>query len=602
MEQRLYRSDSHNQRLGDALAIGIAIIGALLLNEAITLYMAHLMGNARALGASRNPIAWTVWAKHYWHSPALHPYWVRMLKVEAYGLCGVGFVAALFVALYRKQFASSFADLHGSATFAERKHIERAHLLPSTRRGAIHPPGIYLGRWRRHLLRDSGGGHVLVTAPTRTGKGVGVVIPTLLSWRESVFVNDLKGENWAITAGFRASRGHVCMKFDPANPDGSVKYNPLAEVRINSIHEYGDANTIAHALIYRSGSGSDEGKGDYWHDAAIPLLTGAILHVLHEGSNPTLNGVAWLFSDPDRDLEATFKTLIKSKHRLIASAMREAMNKAPKELSGVVGQMMTALDLYRDPIVANNTSCSEFRIDDLRNFEKPASLYLIVQFRDQERLKPLVRILIQQIVHHYTGAMTYQDGRAVIPHKHSMLMMLDEFPTLGHFKLLEKTLAMIAGYGIRMCVIAQSVLQIEETYGPKQSITANCATQVNFTPNDITTAKAISALLGDTTVRRSQQSRSSNGYITNSEPETSRALMDPHEVLTLDPDYALINTHGNPTIHARKIRHYQIAFLDKRSKIPPPVASHYIRRATLTPKGKPPPAPPTTTIEQLNLV
>jgi type IV secretion system protein VirD4 len=581
MEQRPYRPNARDARFSNLVVLACALVAVLALNEWITLHMAHVMGDARSLGVRRYPFDWWPWWRLSWRYAPLHPYWLSVLKIEVYGLLIIAVCAGLILAHLQKRGggAGLNADLHGSARWATLRDIQRAGLLPRRRKHRHARRGVCVGRWHKRMLVDAGEGHVLVTAPTRTGKGVGVVIPTLLTWPGSVFINDIASENWELTAGWRKSRGHKVLKFDPTSVEGSVKYNPLAEVRLGTVYEQGDANTIAHALIYPSGSQHD----DYWHDAAISLLTGAILHVLHEGSDPTLHGVQWLFSDPALPLEKTLAMLLKSPHPLIASAMREFSNKAPKEASGVAGQMMSILGIYRDPIIQANTAASEFRIDDLMNYEHPVSLYLVVQFRDQERLKPLIRILIQQIVHHYTGEMTYKDGRAVAAHRYPMLMMLDEFPTLGRFPLLEKTLALVAKYGIRVCVIAQDVVQIKDAYGPNQSIVSNCATQVSFTPNDIETARHLSLRSGVTTVRRQQHSRSSSGYVTASEPETSRDLIDQHEVSTLSPDHALIHVHGFPTIYAQKLRHWKIPAMRARTLIPPPTVSDRIYEAVPKP-------------------
>jgi hypothetical protein len=110
--------------------------------------------------------------------------------------------------------------------------------------------GIYLGVWHGSYLRDCGPGPVLVMAPTRSGKGVGVVVPTLLTWPHSTLVHDLKGENWQLTAGARRAMGHICLKFDPTDASGaSVKYNPLEQVRLRSVHEAEDVQNIVHMII-----------------------------------------------------------------------------------------------------------------------------------------------------------------------------------------------------------------------------------------------------------------------------------------------------------------------------------------------------------------
>ena len=83
--------------------------------------------------------------------------------------------------------------------------------------GLFKPDGVVLGRFGRGYLRHDGPERVLCFAPTRSGKGVGLVIPTLLTWPGSAIVHDIKGENWTLTAGWRSRFGRVLL-FDPTSP------------------------------------------------------------------------------------------------------------------------------------------------------------------------------------------------------------------------------------------------------------------------------------------------------------------------------------------------------------------------------------------------
>ena len=144
-------------------------------------------------------------------------------------------------------------------------------------------------------LRDCGPGHVLVMAPTRSGKGVGVVVPTLLTWPHSALVHDLKGENWQLTAGARQRMGQICLKFDPTDTTGtSVKYNPLEQVRLRTVHEAEDVQNIVHMIVDPDG----KGLNDHWVKTGAALLTGTILHLLYAEPNKTLRGLAGFLSDP----------------------------------------------------------------------------------------------------------------------------------------------------------------------------------------------------------------------------------------------------------------------------------------------------------------
>ncbi|AEO47308.1 conjugal transfer coupling protein TraG [Rhodospirillum rubrum F11] len=176
------------------------------------------------------------------------------------------------------------AETYGSARWADRNEVKAA--------GLLGPDGVVLGRLGRDYLRHNGPEHVLCFAPTRSGKGVGLVVPSLLTWPGSAIVHDIKGENWQITAGFRARHGRVLL-FDPTNPR-SAAYNPLLEVR-RGTWEVRDVQNVADVLVDPEGSLD---KRNHWEKTSHALLVGAILHVLYAEANKTLAGVAAFLSDP----------------------------------------------------------------------------------------------------------------------------------------------------------------------------------------------------------------------------------------------------------------------------------------------------------------
>ena len=135
------------------------------------------------------------------------------------------------------------AATYGSARWANQPDIRGA--------GLAGADGVILGRFEGQYLRHDGPEHVLCFAPTRSGKGVGLVVPTLLTWPGSCIVHDIKGENWTLTSGFRAQHGRVLL-FDPTN-SGSAAYNPLLEVRRGE-WEVRDVQNVADVLVDPEGS------------------------------------------------------------------------------------------------------------------------------------------------------------------------------------------------------------------------------------------------------------------------------------------------------------------------------------------------------------
>lgn len=482
---------------------------------------------------------------------------------------GSGLVAvlvAIAMSVWRSR-QSKRITTYGSARWATADDIRKASL--------DQPAGVFLGLHARQYLRHEGPEHVLTFAPTRSGKGVGLVIPTLLSWPASAVIHDIKGENWSITAGWRSRFSH-CLLFNPTDAK-SAAYNPLLEVR-RGAHEVRDVQNIADILVDPEGALE---RRNHWEKTSHALLVGAILHVLYAGTDKTLRGVANFLSDPACPFELTLHRMMTTRHLgdaphpVVASAAREVLNKSDNERSGVLSTAMSFLGLYRDPTVAEVTSRCDWRIADLIASEHPVSLYLVVPPSDISRTKPLVRLILNQIGRRLTESLDGSDG---IARRHKLLLMLDEFPALGRLDFFETALAFMAGYGIRSFLIAQSLNQIDKAYGQNHSILDNCHVRVTFATNDERTAKRISETLGTATELRAQRNYAGHrlspwlGHLMVSRQETARPLLTPGEVMQLPPDDAVVMVSSVAPIKAKKLRYYTDANF-KRRVLPPPVLS-----------------------------
>lgn len=454
------------------------------------------------------------------------------------------------------------SSTYGSAHWATRRDIVRA--------GLFAEQGVVLGKFNNSYLRHDGPEHVLCFAPTRSGKGVGLVIPTLLTWSGSAIVHDIKGENWNLTAGFRSGFSRVLL-FDPTNLQ-SAAYNPLFEVR-RGIQEVRDVQNVADVLVDPEGSLE---KRNHWEKTSHALLVGAILHVLYAESDKTLAGVAAFLSDPGRTIETTLKVMMTTPHLgeagphpVVASAARELLNKSENERSGVLSTAMSFLGLYRDPVIAKVTSCSQWRIADLVDAKCPVTLYLVVPPSDISRTKPLIRLILNQIGRRLTEEL--EAGRD----RHHLLLMLDEFPALGRLDFFESALAFMAGYHIKAFLIAQSLNQIERAYGANNSILDNCHVRVAFATNDERTAKRVSESLGTTTEQRAMKNYAGHrlspwlGHLMISRSETSRPLLTQGEMLQLPDTDEIVMVSGAPPVRAKKARYYADPRLQRRIVKPP---------------------------------
>jgi type IV secretion system protein VirD4 len=474
------------------------------------------------------------------------------------GLAAIGI--AIMLSVWRAKEAQQVTT-YGSARWADAREVRRAGLLGTD--------GVVLGRFDGRYLRQDGPEHVLCFAPTRSGKGVGLVIPTLLTWPSSTIVHDIKGENFQLTSGWRARFGPVLL-FDPTN-QASAAYNPLLEIRRGDC-EVRDAQNIADILVDPEGALE---RRNHWEKTSHSLLVGAILHVLYAEADKTLAGVANFLSDPSRPIEATLNAMLATPHLgehvhpVVASAARELLNKSENERSGVLSTTMSFLGLYRDPVVAKVTGRSDWRIRDLVDGPRPISLYLVVPPSDIARTKPLMRLVLNQIGRRLTESLDTDRRRQ------KLLLMLDEFAALGRLDFFESQLAFMAGYGIRSFLITQSLNQLERAYGPNHAILDNCHIRVAFSTNDERTAKRVSDALGTATEMRAMKNYAGHrlspwlGHLMVSRQETSRPLLTPGEVMQLSPNEAIVMVSGVHPVRASKVRYYEDAQLKRRVLEPP---------------------------------
>ncbi len=590
-QHRLYKTPKDPGHLGGYLWKP-TVLGFLLLlfcNVVATQFIAYRFQYQRALGAPLlrtptfsiyQPFAWAIWLLKYASHPDPR---IRLGILSGPLIVVTGCVATLgiFAAanLRRtKKLSENTEDLHGSARWAKPEDVNETGLLT-----ARH--GVYIGGWyndtqeRLHYLRDDGPAHVLAFAPTRSGKGVGLVIPTLLVWPESCVVYDIKGENWAKTAGFRQQAGQVCFKFSPVEAGNGSRFNPLSEVRIFTERDVADAQNVADMII-RTGEQSPQER--YWQDAAVSIGTGMVLHVCYAAAQAG-------------------KTACLA---VVAEKVREMLDKEDKDFSGVLSTAKTALALYSDPLVVRNTAASDFRVNDLVNFEHPVSLYLVVPPSDKIRLRPLMRLIFTQIVNRLTERMDFQDG-AQKRNRHRLLFMIDEFPSLKRMEIFSDALSYMAGYGLKAYLITQDIRQIVEEYGPNESIVSNCHVRVAYAPNQYDTAELLSKMAGTKTVQKASFNYSGSrlspimSHINASVEQVERPLLTPDEVMRLKPPKKegqgseerivapgdmLIFVSGHYPILGTQILYFNDPVLSRRARLAAPTEFYSVAGSELVPQ------------------
>ncbi|SEP42803.1 type IV secretory system conjugative DNA transfer family protein [Nitrosovibrio sp. Nv6] len=589
------------------ILVVITLLGGL---SSATQYFAHLFQYHASLGWNFSSI-YPPWRILEWARDWQQHYPSQFSSAGGVGIIvtAVGFLAVLAL---KTTITGSKPNpyLHGSARWAERKDIEAAGLLPRASlfarlRGQAPQvnSGVYVGSWldkqgRQHYLRHEGPQHVLCYAPTRSGKGVGLIVPTLLSWPESAVITDLKGELWELTAGWRQRHAkNKVLRFEPASAAHSAHWNALEEIRLGTDHEVGDIQNLATLIVDPDGKGLES----HWQKTAQALLVGVILHALYKaagtGITPSLSDVDDMLADPDRDIQELWMEMNQHpgagpNQRLISASARDMLDRHEEEAGSIVSSVKSYLSLYRDPVVRQNISDSHFRIKDLMHHDNPISLYIVTSPDDKTRLRPLVRVMINMIVRLLAGKMTFENGRPKAHYKHRLLAMLDEFPSMGKLDIMQESLAFLGGYGIMCYLVCQDINQLKSRdagYGPDETITSNCHIQNAFPPNRIETAEHLSKLTGQTTILKEQTTRTGRGVlasgsqVSRTKQEIQRSLLTVDECLRMpgpvkvrrgDEDLIeeagdmIIYVAGFPAIYGKQPLYFKDPVFQARAEIP----------------------------------
>ena len=586
----------------------LIILSFLILTTIFTNNFAKGIRNKRILGKSYitlekkyriySPHNLYVWNKTFKSKNKNHPMNKNMEYLQITFL-----ISALFIIVHKKK----ILDSHGSAKWADIEDIKKKELY-----GSLN--GVVIGRDNRgKLLTHNGPEHLIMMAPTRTGKGINTVLTTLYTWKDSIIVNDIKGECWDLTAGYRRDvlRQKVLM-FAPLDMTGTTcMYNPLDYILLRTSQELSEVREICTTLLDTTGKGED----DHWTSSAINLLIGVVLHVKYAKEGANMTDVVKFMTDPNKpffdsacevlgivtnedgeqvevekfnhspentDLfkKIYFDLNLSTIHPEVSSIFSTFITTPEKERGSVLSSCLAKLQIFKDPIISKNSSRSSFSIEDL--MEHKVSLYLVSPPSSIPQTRPLLRLIFTQVMARLSKkAMSFENKtlevwqvklqKIITPimkfvykappkkEKNRILFLVDEFPSLGKLEIFEQAMAYCAGYGLKCLIITQSDNQLNKIYTKENSIMDNCHVQIYLTPNDAKTPEMISKMLGQKTIEQKSTSRK-NGLFSEKTVSTSftgRALMTPGEVRVLPYDKVIIFVSGMSPIYGNKIFYFK---------------------------------------------
>jgi type IV secretion system protein VirD4 len=465
--------------------------------------------------------------------------------------------------------------LHGAARWASEAELVAA--------GLRSRQGIVLGRKGGRLLVFGGSEHVMLHAPTRSGKGVGVVIPNLLTWPDSVVVLDVKRENWEASAGFRATHGQVVVLFDPLDPEGrTARFNPLGHIdRTDPVAVLDELQKLAVMLFPPPQHGDP-----FWAEAARTGLIAVGAYVAETPELPFSLGAIYrelTHGDPRTRLPSQIEARASAGKALsygCVSALSDFCSASENTFASIKQTITARMNLWLNPRVCAATDASDFDLRDLR--ERRMSLYLGVSPDNLARVAPLYNLLLQQLVDLNTRERPTADR-----HKVQVLMVMDEFARLGHAAVIAHGFSYVAGYGLRLLPVLQSPAQLRAEYGPDlaEEIMANCGLEIAFAPKELKVAQDLSERLGFWTYSSRSHSRPtllSGGRRSTTESDQRRALMMPQEVIQMDPGQLILLRAGMPPARGRKIQCWREKVFTQRVAAPPTVAAHPMIATTAT--------------------
>lgn len=537
------------------LGIAIVIIG---IPWASGVTFLHVNGADPALAG---PFSIIEYWKLYAHSSE------KFVRVSVQ-LCAIGPWALLAGFIGWAVIAKQNRPLHGAARFANTAEIRKAGLLDP--KGGLDKT-ILVGKKNGRYLTYGGYQFVILAAPTRSGKGVGIVVPNCLNYSDSLVVLDIKGENFDITSGFRAKHGQKVYLFAPFDEAGVThRYNPLEYISDDPAQRLGDIDAIGTAL-YSGGNQNDK----FWSENAKDLFRGLCLFVLERKDLPkTFGEILRQASGKGKPLkEYIFEELKKAQDtghpfsNACIDCLNRVLSNSENTLAGIVATFGTPLLIFQNPRVDLATSANDFDLREVRR--ERMSIYFKMPPNKLKEGSVLVNLFFDQLLNLNTRVLPSQDKTL----KQQCLVLLDEMTSIGKVAMIAQAVSYMAGYNMRLLTIIQNKSQLEDVYGKAGALTllSNHALMVMYAPSPTvqSDAQEYSEMLGYETVK----SRSRTSSMQSSSTSTSdqrRALMLPQEIRELGQTREIVSLENCKPILCDKIRYYEDPDFTCRAHLPPP--------------------------------
>ncbi|WP_282295857.1 type IV secretory system conjugative DNA transfer family protein [Stenotrophomonas sp. PS02289] len=492
--------------------------------------------------------------------PAVAPY---LTKIKIAGVLGFGLPLLLCLVVLFFMFKPKKKSIHGDARFATAADLAKHGMFKKS------DSGIVVGSFGGKLVRLGGQQFVILAAPTRSGKGVGVVIPNLLEYGESIVVLDIKQENFDLTSGWRASQGHEVFLFNPFAEDKRThRWNPLSYVSDDPNFRVSEMMSIA-AMLYPDGS--DDQK--FWVSQARNAFMAFGLYLFENwdderamgfpagSGTPTLGAIFRLSTGDGTDLKKYLQSL--STQPFLSgnakAAFANMLSQADETFASIMGTFKEPLNAWINPVLDKATSANDFLLTDLR--KKKMTVYIGIQPNKLAESRLIINLFFSQIINLNTKELPKGNPEL----KYQVLLLMDEFTSIGKVDIIASAVSYMAGYNVRLLPIIQSMAQLDATYGRdvSRTIITNHALQILYAPREQQDANDYSEMLGYTTVRKKNVTHAREK--THNFTEERRALMLPQELKAMGMDHEVFLYEGIPhPVKCDKIKYYKDKYFTSR--------------------------------------
>lgn len=563
----------------------LKILLLLLVLTLIFLVVGQLLGSFVLCSWLKQTFTWSVsFLLETYQQRKMYPAHIQQVIYVSLGISVLAGLIPLIMALILAV-SKPRRELHGSSRFANTVEISQAGLFQSRH----EQPDILVGKYNGKYLRWSGNEFAFLAAPTRSGKGVGIVVPNCLHYRDSMVVFDPKLENFLLTAGFRSQHGQQVFLFNPGGrtpehetrphaPLVSHRWNPLTYIRRNPVYAYKDAMNMASIMYPRSVK--DSGSSTFFTESAQKLFVGLLLYLIeteHTHARPTTLANLFRLTVPISGeplaewIKAELPCRAHTGHELSSQCTTLLLgfaNGNAKTGADILATLTAPLAIFLDPVVEAATSADDFYLDDVR--KQRMSIYLGIVPTETGTFSRLTNLFFSQLISVNVAQGLPENNPAL---KYQCLLLMDEFTALGAVPIIETGVAYIAGYNLRLMLIFQSPSQVTRLYTREGTRTffTNFGLQIFYPPRDQQDAKEYSDMIGYETFKAKSRSRAKGkGGTSTSESDQRRAVMNPDELKIMVRTDCVISMNNMRPIHAKKIIYYEDDVFKSRVSLPLP--------------------------------